>query len=273
MKRFFIYIKNNPGKFTVKIFLLFSFIFIFTFSDLIVKQIVYVKLKDKPDVVVIPGFWQYHYQINDDIGFSLLRGIDKYFSVPKKIEKEKFELKILDKLDNNFYKEAISGYYRIRNSDNLYYELQEEITNYDREVIKDIFHYVNFRTTKWFIIVFLQLLATIVVIIFFFYSFNWRYLLPLGLILGGALGNVIDRIIRGYVIDYVMWTLKFFPFNILNDITNRFFDPWPIFNLADVYTVTGAIFLFIVIFFFSKKEEIEEKAIDKEDLKEKEENN
>lgn len=273
MKRLFIYIKNNPGKISVKIFLLFIFIFTFTFSDLIIKQIVYIKLKDKPDVIVIPGFWQYHYQINDDIGFSLLRWIDKYFSVPKKIKKERFESKILGKLDNNFYKEAITGYYRIKNDNNLYYELQADITNYDREVIKDIFHDVNFRTLKWLIIVCLQGLASIVVIIFFFYSFNWRYLIPLCLIISGALGNLIDRIIRSYVVDFVMWTFKFFPFNILNNIFNRLFDPWPIFNLADVYTVIGAVFLFIVIFFFSKNEEIIKKVIDKADVKEKEENN
>lgn len=259
MKKLFIYIKNNPRKISVKIFILFIFIFTLTSGDLIVKQIMHVKLKDKPDVIVIPGFWQYHYQINDDIGFSILRWVDKYFSIPKKIKKEKFESKILGKLDNNFYKEAITGYYRIRNNENLYYELQADITNYDREVIKDIFHYIDYRTSKWVLIVCLQGLASLAVIIFFFYSYNWRYLIPLCLIISGALGNLLDRIIRGYVVDYVMWTFTFFPFNILNNIFNNLFDPWPIFNLADVYTVTGAILLFIVIFFFSKDQDIEKK--------------
>lgn len=44
---------------------------------------------------------------------------------------------------------------------------------------------------------------------------------PVGLILGGAIGNVADRIRLGYVIDFI--------------------DPmvWPAFNLADVFIVAG----------------------------------
>ena len=71
-------------------------------------------------------------------------------------------------------------------------------------------------------------------------------MIPLGLIVSGALGNVIDRIIRGYVVDYVMWYYKDFI--------------WPIFNLADVYTVIGACLLFIVVFFFSKDLDLKEKS-------------
>jgi signal peptidase II len=49
----------------------------------------------------------------------------------------------------------------------------------------------------------------------------------LGLLLGGALGNIIDRIRIGQVIDFLDF---------------RF---WPVFNLADVAIVCGAL-LFIV---------------------------
>jgi len=69
---------------------------------------------------------------------------------------------------------------------------------------------------------------------------------PLALIISGAMGNVLDRIIRGYVVDFVMWAFKFIPLPLFN--------PWPIFNLADVYTVSGAILLFIILLFFSKDE-------------------
>jgi len=44
-----------------------------------------------------------------------------------------------------------------------------------------------------------------------------------GLVLGGALGNLIDRLIRGYVVDYLDF---------------RFF---PAFNLADASVVVGAV--------------------------------
>ena len=49
-----------------------------------------------------------------------------------------------------------------------------------------------------------------------------------GLIWGGALGNVIDRIGRGSVTDFVLVNLGVWPFN-----------PWPVFNVADAVLVAG----------------------------------
>lgn len=48
-----------------------------------------------------------------------------------------------------------------------------------------------------------------------------------GLILGGALGNLLDRIIYGYVIDFL-------DFNI-------FGHSYPVFNIADTFIVVGII--------------------------------
>ena len=101
------------------------------------------------------------------------------------------------------------------------------------------------HNTKYIFLVLLQGFGTIFVIGFYFYTKHWKYLVPLALISAGALGNVIDRIIRGFVVDYVNWFFKFIPL--------RLFNPWPTFNLADVYTVIGAILLFIVIFLFEEK--------------------
>ena len=56
----------------------------------------------------------------------------------------------------------------------------------------------------------------------------------LGLICGGAVGNVIDRIWRGKVIDFVMVDLGFPPLN-----------PWPVFNVADAALVAGAVLMAI----------------------------
>lgn len=111
--------------------------------------------------------------------------------------------------------------------------------------------YLN-KTQKWIFLVFLQGTGTILVIVFYFYSNTIKHLIPLALITSGALGNVIDRIIRGYVVDYVMWYYRDFV--------------WPIFNLADVYTVIGASLLFIILFFFTKEEK--EKKIEEETTQE-----
>ena len=59
----------------------------------------------------------------------------------------------------------------------------------------------------------------------------------LAFILAGALGNQIDRILRGYVIDFLDFT--FWGWH------------WPSFNVADSCISTGAVLL-IFIFFFKR---------------------
>lgn len=59
------------------------------------------------------------------------------------------------------------------------------------------------------------------------------------LIMSGAVGNLIDRGIRGYVIDflYAKWI------------------EFPVFNVADIYVTIGAAILVISIFTIYRKEE------------------
>ena len=54
------------------------------------------------------------------------------------------------------------------------------------------------------------------------------------LILGGALGNLIDRIYLGYVIDYIQVWLGSYP--------------WPAFNIADAAISVGATVLILSSF-------------------------
>lgn len=59
-----------------------------------------------------------------------------------------------------------------------------------------------------------------------------------GLLLGGALGNFIDRLINGAVTDYLQ----------------LLFVDFPVFNLADVAVSAGAVLLMLHILFFGRKE-------------------
>ena len=59
--------------------------------------------------------------------------------------------------------------------------------------------------------------------------------LSLSLILAGALGNFIDRILRGYVIDFLDFSLKGWH--------------WPSFNVADSCITIGALMLVFVFLF------------------------
>jgi signal peptidase II len=56
---------------------------------------------------------------------------------------------------------------------------------------------------------------------------DWRIALPYALVIGGALGNVIDRARHGHVIDFIKW--------YVGDHV------WPSFNIADSAIVAGAI--------------------------------
>lgn len=55
-----------------------------------------------------------------------------------------------------------------------------------------------------------------------------RLHVALGLVAGGAVGNLTDRILYGVVTDFIIADLGFWPFH-----------PWPAFNIADAGLVVG----------------------------------
>lgn len=65
----------------------------------------------------------------------------------------------------------------------------------------------------------------------------------LGLILGGAIGNLIDRVRFGYVVDFIQWFA-----NWKGDTLY-----WPAFNIADAAIFTGTA-LFLLSSFFVNDE-------------------
>lgn len=54
---------------------------------------------------------------------------------------------------------------------------------------------------------------------------TWATVLATGLILGGAVGNIIDRLIYGAVVDFVRW--------------HAYGYSWPVFNVADAAITLG----------------------------------
>jgi signal peptidase II len=92
--------------------------------------------------------------------------------------------------------------------------------------------------------------AVVLLVIYFLYrEFGKnRYMdLSLFIVLGGAIGNLFDRVRMGAVVDFL--DFDFFKFNLLGYQFNR----WPTFNVADVAVTVGMIILvFTVVFGLGK---------------------
>ncbi|MEP5728685.1 MAG: signal peptidase II [Sulfitobacter sp.] len=63
-------------------------------------------------------------------------------------------------------------------------------------------------------------------------AFGWVELLSGGLLIGGALANVVDRLLYGYVLDFIN--------NSVPGVDNPF-----VYNIADVFIFAGAIGLIV----------------------------
>ncbi|MGK0176543.1 MAG: signal peptidase II [Lentimonas sp.] len=75
--------------------------------------------------------------------------------------------------------------------------------------------------------------------------------LAFGMLIGGALGNLVDRILRGHVVDFIDFHLGFtIPWILSNG-------RYPAFNVADCGIVVGVFIYLLTGFFYSeqKKEE------------------
>ena len=109
-------------------------------------------------------------------------------------------------------------------------------------IIKNFFYltYINNDGAAFSILVgkriFLILIAVSVIVMLIRYIKknniqNKLELVSISLIIGGSLGNLMDRVIRGYVIDFL--DFKIFNYN------------FPIFNLADTFIVIGVFLLLL----------------------------
>ena len=85
------------------------------------------------------------------------------------------------------------------------------------------------------------LVTAIAIVILPIFLYRYRKLhfmfgFSLSLIIGGAIGNMIDRVFLGYVVDFLEAT----------------FIDFPVFNVADICVVCGAIMMFVYIAFIDK---------------------
>jgi len=113
---------------------------------------------------------------------------------------------------------------------------------------------------KLFISVF-SLIASIGLLVYLYTVRNKSLSLKIAiaLILGGAVGNVIDRMFYGLIYDYAPLfygkVVDFFDFDFFNfSIFGRSYDRWPIFNIADAAVSIGVL----ILLFFYKHHEAED---------------
>lgn len=92
------------------------------------------------------------------------------------------------------------------------------------------------------------LIAVVVLAVIFYVLFKAPYQkmysklhISLILIAAGAIGNLIDRVRLGYVVD-------FFYFSLIN---------FPVFNVADIYVTVSSFYLVILLLFVYKESDLE----------------
>jgi len=102
----------------------------------------------------------------------------------------------------------------------------------------------NFGTPTYYLISSILILV-LVVVYAWFHRDQWRILFPLGLVAGGAIGNIVDRIAYGKVVDFL--DFDFFNMNLFGYQIDR----WWTFNIADAAISVAIVLLFINIIFLS----------------------
>jgi len=128
-------------------------------------------------------------------------------------------------IDQNIKMLFVDGYYRAGECIDL--EL-----HYNKGVAFSMFAFLG-PYLKW-----IQA-ALVVGILFVVFKEGYlrRYAFPVGLLMGGALGNVYDRFMHEGVVDYVAWHCGF---------------NWAVFNFADIAIDVAVVWILIMVYFFSE---------------------
>jgi len=133
-------------------------------------------------------------------------------------------------IDQNIKALFVGGYYR----PGACIDLQ---LHYNKGVAFSMFAFLG-PYLKW-----IQALLILVILLFVFMEgYIKRYAFPVGLLVGGALGNVYDRFVHGGVVDYVAWHCGF---------------DFAVFNFADVAIDLAVVWILIMVYL--SKDDVKEK--------------
>ena len=124
----------------------------------------------------------------------------------------------------------------------------------EKELISKVFSLEYIRNTgaawgimqdkTWFFAVFSSIVCVLLIIFYFKIPKEKKYNILsviIILLISGALGNLIDRVFRKYVVD-------FFYFKLID---------FPVFNVADIYVTVAGIGLILTVVFYYKDEDFE----------------
>jgi len=131
-------------------------------------------------------------------------------------------------IDQNIKSIFVEGYYRAG-------ECIDLVLHYNKGVAFSMLTFLG-PYLKW-----IQASFIVAILLFVFQEgYIKRYAFPIGLLIGGALGNVYDRFVHGGVVDYVAWHCGF---------------DFAVFNFADVAIDLAIVWILIMLYFFPKKSE------------------
>ena len=95
------------------------------------------------------------------------------------------------------------------------------------------------QNARWlFIVISVAVIAAIIIYLAVKKPESKLFIMGLAAVSGGGIGNLIDRVSSGYVVDFI-------DFRIIN---------FPVFNVADIFVCVEAALIFIYVLFIEGKE-------------------
>lgn len=139
--------------------------------------------------------------------------------------------------------DQLTKYFIIHNKSKLPKEIINNVLCFNYCENKGIAFGIGEGTVQLISIITIIVIAIILTAIYINYTkINSKILLGSSIMIAGGIGNLIDRIFRLYVVDFI-------DFNFFN---------FPIFNFADICVVAGVIIIGITYLIIDRGENIEE---------------